>query len=320
MGMILLVVYSVAGLNASLRDWTKLFTFRRVAAAIAALIGIYAWVSYRMAADLTLAERTELEGTPADFGRVYESVRFMSRRGDVMLDGWYLPGLGGMPVAILVHGIGSNRTGGSMTELACMMNERGYGVLVFDLRGHGESGDGLMSGGWHERMDVLGAVDYLLGREVPPDSIGVLGFSLGAAACALAAAEEPRIRAAVLDCPFARASELIQNEAELRTPLPGWVALIFKPLALLLAGRLYDIDVGAVAPEDAVAKLDYPVMVIVTPDDDRVPPSHGVRVHEAAQEGSELWIVEDVEHCCAFAEHRDEYVERVCGYFEARLL
>ena len=144
-----------------------MFTFRRVAAAIAALIGIYAWVSYRMAADLTLAERTELEGTPADFGRVYESVRFMSRRGDVMLDGWYLPGLGGMPVAILVHGIGSNRTGGSMTELACMMNERGYGVLVFDLRGHGESGDGLMSGGWHERMDVLGAVDYLLGRGVP---------------------------------------------------------------------------------------------------------------------------------------------------------
>ena len=53
--------------------------------------------------------------------------------------------------------------------------------------------------------------------------------------------------------------------------------------------------------------------------DDRVPPEHGVRVYEAAKEGSELWMVEDVEHCGAFTEHRDEYLERVCGYFESRL-
>lgn len=297
-----------------------MFTPRRLIAALVALVGAYVWVSYRMAADLTVAERVELEGTPADFGHSYESVRFMSRRRDTMLDGWYLVGRGGMPVVILVHGISSNRTGGDMIELACTFNDRGYGVLMFDLRGHGRSGDGLMSGGWHERMDVLGAVDYLLGRGVPAERIGVLGFSLGAAACALAAAEEPRIRAAALDCPFARASEMIEAEAELRTPLPGWVALIFKPLALLLAGWLYDIDVKSVAPEAAVARLDYPIMVIVTPDDDRVPASQGVRVYEAAMDGSELWVVEGVEHCCAFPEHREEYLERVCGYFESRLL
>ena len=296
-----------------------MFTFRRLIALIVGLVGVYVWVSYRMAANLTTAERTELEGTPEDFGRVYEPVRFMSRSKDVMLEGWYLAGRGGMPVIILLHGIGSNRTGGEMIELACLINDRGYGVLMFDLRGHGESGEGLMSAGWHERMDVLGAVDYLAGRGVPDGKIGVLGFSLGAAACALAAAEDPRIRAAVLDCPFARASELIQSEVDLRTPFPGWVALLFKPLSLLLAGWLYDIDVNGVAPEDAVARLDYPVLVVVTPDDDRIPPEHGVRVYEAAQDGSELWMVEDVEHCAAFSIHRDEYMERVCTYFEARL-
>ena len=72
-------------------------------------------------------------------------------------------------------------------------------------------------------------------------------------------------------------------------------------------------------PEDAVAKLDYLVLVIVSPDDDRVPPEHGVRVHEAAKDGSELWMVEDVEHCGAFTEHRDEYLDRVCTYFESQL-
>ena len=166
-------------------------TIRKLVAAFAVLAGLYVWVSYRMAAKLTTAERIELEDSPADYGRAYEHVRFMSRRGDVTLDGWYLVGRVGMPVVIFVHGISSTRATGGMTELACMLNVRGYGVLMFDLRGHGASGEGIMSAGWHERMDVLGAFDYLRGRGVPTDSIGVLGLSLGAAAAALAASEEP---------------------------------------------------------------------------------------------------------------------------------
>ena len=116
-----------------------MLSIRKLIAAFVVIVGIYVWVSYRMAADLTVAERVELEGTPADFGHTYESVWFMSRRGDAMLDGWYLVGRGGMPVVILVHGIGSNRTGGDMIELACLLRERGYGVLMFDLRGHAVS-------------------------------------------------------------------------------------------------------------------------------------------------------------------------------------
>jgi hypothetical protein len=61
-------------------------------------------------------------------------------------------------------------------------------------------------------------------------------------------------------------------------------------------------------------------MVIVTPDDnDRVPTSHGLRVHAAARDGSDLWIVEGVEHCGAFTEHRERYADRVCEYFESQL-
>ncbi len=297
-----------------------MISVRKLTAALAVVAGFYLWVSYRMAAGLTLVERVELEDTPADYGREYENVRFRSRRGDVTLDGWYLVGRGGMPVVIFVHGISSTRTGGGMTELACMLNERGFGALMFDLRGHGMSGAGAMSGGWHERMDVLGAFDYLRGRGVRADRIGVLGLSLGAASAALAAADDPRIRAAVLDCPFARVSELIDDETELRTPLPRWAARVFKPTAVLLAKRLYDIEVNAIAPEEGVAKLDYPVMVIVTPDDGRIPPSHGLRVYEAAPDGSELWVVEGVEHCGAFIERREIYADRVSEYFESRLL
>ena len=296
-----------------------MLSMRRIVTAVATLFGIYIWISYRMAAEVTTAERLELDDTPADFGCRFEHVRFRSRRGDLTLDGWYLVGRHGMPVIIFVHGISSTRTGCGMTELASMLNSRGFGALMFDLRGHGRSGGDQMSGGWHERLDVLGAFDYLRARGVRADSIGLLGLSLGAAAAALAAAEEPQIRAAVLDCPFARASELIDDETALRTPLPAWLAALFRPAAIFLANHLYDIDVHGIAPEEAVKTLDFPLLVIAVPGDDRVPAAHAVRVYQAAPVGSVLWTVNGVQHCEAFSENKDDYTERVADYFTSRL-
>ena len=255
---------------------------RKALAAMVATLGLYFFISYRMAVEVTAAERVDLDDTPADYGRSFEHVRFRSRRGDVTLDGWYLVGRQGMPVIVFIHGISSTRTGCGVTELASMLNVRGFGALLFDLRGHGRSGGERVSGGWHERLDVLGAYDYLCARSVTAGSIGLLGMSMGAATAALAAAEEPRIGALVLDSPFARASELIDNETALRTPMPKWLVKFFKPAAVLLAGRLYDIDLEAIAPEEAVTRIAGPVMVIATPEDDRVPVSHSLRVYQAA--------------------------------------
>ena len=290
-------------------------TLAKILAAITAALALYVWITHRIAAGLIRVERVPLGDSPADYGRHYETVRFRARGNDVTLEGWYLPGRRGLPVVILVHGISSNRTTGGMTELASMLNADGFGALLFDLRGQGRSGGKHISGGWHERMDVLGAFDYLTARGVPPQDIGLLGWSLGASACALAAAEEPRIRALVLDSPFARAADIMDGEVARRTPLPAWAARIFRPAAALLASRLYDIDLYAIAPEGAVAKLDYPICVITATDDERIPTDHARRVHAAAPAGSRLWEVPEIPHCAAFWELKDEYAKRVGQYF-----
>ena len=290
-------------------------TLAKILAAIAAAVALYVFITHRIAAGLIRVERVPLEDAPSDYGRYYETVHFRARGNDVTLEGWYLPERRGMPVVILVHGISSNRTTGGMTELASMLNARGFGALLFDLRGQGRSGGNHISGGWHERMDVLGAFDYLIGRGVPPQDIGLLGWSLGASACALAAAEEPRVRALVLDSPFARATDIMDSEVARRTPLPAWAARIFRPAAAILAARLYDIDLPAIAPEDAVAKLNYPIRVITAADDERIPSDHARRVHNAAPARSQLWQVPNIPHCAAFWELKETYAKRVGCYF-----
>ena len=279
----------------------------------------YLLFSYMMASGMTKVGEAEFQDSPSDYGAAFESVRFMSRRGDVMLDGWYLCGHERMPTLIFCHGIEVGRTGDGLTELAARLNRQGFGVLQFDFRGHGLSEGKRVSSGWHERMDALGAYDFLVERGVHSCRIGLHGVSMGAGALCLAAAEERGIRALSLDTPYARASDLILREVKFRTGLPGWFTLAFVPCAVFLAQRIFDISLEGMSPETAVAELDFPVLVIHGTEDSRIPPDHSRRVFDASPEGSRLWVVEGVAHAESFVENKAEYADRVAAYFLSRL-
>ena len=290
-----------------------------LAIAVPALALVYLLVCYLMASGMTRVGEAEFQDCPSDYGAEFESVRFGSRRGDVTLDGWWMRGREGMPSVVLCHGIEIGRTGDGLTELAADLNRRGFGVLQFDFRGHGLSEGKRVSSGWHERMDTLGAYDYLISRGVAPGQVGLLGISMGAGASSLAAAEESGIRALVLDSPYASAAEMIMREIRFRTGLPKWFSAIFVVGAVALGYFLFDIKVDDMRPERAVSKLDYPVLVIHGTEDARIPPEHGRRVFEAAAEGSRLWLVEGAEHAESFVLNKAEYADRVADYFLSRL-
>ncbi|MEC9446815.1 MAG: alpha/beta fold hydrolase [Chloroflexota bacterium] len=286
--------------------------------AAAALLVVYVLISFMIARGVTQADRYSQEAHPIDYGLGYEDVEFHSRHGGLMLSGWYLPGHSGSPHIIFVHGMGSVRSGDHAVELASRLADFDFNVLMFDLRGHGSSNGDKVSGGYFERWDVLGAFDYLLERGVDPGRIGLMGFSMGAAASIFAATEEPRINAVAVDSIFANASDLIAREAARKTAIPGWLTPMFTPASKLMAKGIYGIDIGALIPERAVSKLDYPVMLIHGIADERVPWQQGQRVAAASKEGSSIWLVPRVKHLDAFLEHPEEYVRKVSAYFDRR--
>ena len=153
------------------------------------LAGCYAYVSYAMASGVTTPDRSSLDGHPDEYGLPYEDVTF-SPRGDewddIVLRGWViekerLAGPKDELTVILVHGLNSNRTGDNSLALASRLFGLDFNVLLFDMRGHGESDGVQLSAGYFEKWDVLGAYDYLVQRGVPPERIGVLGWSMGGA-------------------------------------------------------------------------------------------------------------------------------------------
>ena len=163
------------------------------------LASCYAYVSYAMASGVTTLDRSSLDGHPTEYGLPYKNVAFYPRGDewdDIVLRGWIiekesLADPRDELTVILVHGFSRNRIGDNALVLTSRLLELDFNVLLFDMRGHGESGGDQLSAGYFEKWDVLGAYDFLVQRGDSPGGIGVLGWSLGGATALLAAAEEP---------------------------------------------------------------------------------------------------------------------------------
>jgi pimeloyl-ACP methyl ester carboxylesterase len=97
-----------------------------------------------------------------------------------------------------VRGAGSTRT--AVLDHAAVLGSHGYGVLLLDARGHGDSGGRGMDFGWYGERDVAAALDFVTGRPgVAADRIGLVGLSMGGEVAIGAAGTDARVRAVVAE-------------------------------------------------------------------------------------------------------------------------
>jgi pimeloyl-ACP methyl ester carboxylesterase len=173
---------------------------------VVAFVGVSAYLGYSM----TRVERVPVTGSPAEYGLAYEDISFQSLYKDLTLYGWFLPVEGSGRVVIMEHGNGQNRndSGIGMLDITAGLVGHGFNVLMFDLHGFGESEGNTVSGGYYEKDDLKGAVAYVQGRGF--DSVGVLGFSMGAVSSLLAAAEDKGINAVVADSSYADLNDIME--------------------------------------------------------------------------------------------------------------
>jgi len=292
--------------------WLKLGLALILAVAIA-ILGISGFLGHSM----TKVERVPIEETPALSGLEYEDVSFSSRVDELTLRGWYLPAQEGKPVIIMVHGGEQNRAdpGVQMLSIASGLVEHGYSVLMFDLRGHGESDGDMMSAGYHEKRDLLGAVDYVKGRGF--ERIGVLGFSMGAATALMGAAESSDIGAVVADSSFADLKDMMEPEFSKRTNFPQF----FLPPLLFVVKIMYGVDFTAVKPIESVSEIALrPIFFIHGELDEIVPLEHAYRLQQASQNPqSQLWVVPEAGHVKSYATQPEEYMSQITAFFDDAL-
>jgi fermentation-respiration switch protein FrsA (DUF1100 family) len=274
-----------------------------VAGAVAAYMLVFPVL---LAIGLTNKPRAEVEA--ADLGRPYEAVTLPTSDG-LDLAGWYVPSENGAAVIAF-----PGRSG--PVPHARMLVRHGYGVLLLDMRGNGESEGEPNAFGWGSARDVAAAVSFLRERDdVERGRIGGLGLSVGGELLLQAAAEGPGLDAVVSEgAGYRTMREYLEQPGGASWVTAPQLATLFGTLRLLAHERppapLYDL-VGRIAPR--------PILLIEAGHGQGGETLNGL-YFERAGEPKEHWLIPEADHVGGLEARPAEYERRVVGFFDGTLL
>jgi uncharacterized protein len=225
------------------------------------------------------------------------------------LEGSYVPSENGAAVIVAFGRKGTQ-------DPARMLARHGYGVLIFDRRGEGESDGDPNPYAWDEgERDLLAAIDFLKQRpDVEPGRIGGLGLSVGGETFLQAAAHSDDVRAVVSEGATARsAGELLSVSGSQAGPV-ALNTVITAATAVFSDSapppHLIDL-VERIAPRS--------MFLIYSPKDDPDEERFNTAFYRAAGEPKAIWEVPEAGHVGAQDARPRGYEQRVTRFFDRAL-
>jgi fermentation-respiration switch protein FrsA (DUF1100 family) len=248
----------------------------------------------------------------AELGADYEEVSFTTSDG-LELKGWYIPSKNRAAVIAFPGRKGPQRQ-------ARMLARHGYGVLLFDRRGEGESEGDPNIFGWAGEEDLRAAVGFLQSRPgVDPARIGGIGLSVGGEMMIEAAAESDGLKAIVSEGAGVRS--IRESLAMPEQTTTKWLGAVLVHAVVTPGVALFSNTMPPPSLEDLAARIyPRPVFFIYA-----VPGQGGEAeltevFYEAAREPKAIWRVPDAEHTGGIEAQPSEYERRVVGFFDEALL
>ncbi len=252
-------------------------------------------------------------GDPSTQAIAFEDVSFETVDG-FTIPAWYMPTSNAKHAVLLVHGRTASRHEG-MRYAKSIVNA-GYSVLAIDLRHPRQDPAILSTMGFHEKKDVVAALDYL--ETVKGfESIGVMGFSMGAATSMIVMAKDQRIKAGVFSGGYANSMDVLSEQAAIIYGLPRYPLM---PLVELFFEWRGDLTSEETDPENYIAQISpRPIYIMHGTADTTVDFSHGERLFAAAKEPKQFWRAEDGAHTRLWQLDKNKAESSVVEFFNRNL-
>lgn len=199
----------------------------------------------------------------------------------------------GAPTVIFFHGYhGTYAWDGYGFFKLC--KDKGLNILMVDERAHGESESSVITFGIKERYDCKLWIDYVLKRFGEDADIVLAGVSMGAATVMMASelGLPENVRAIVADCGYSSPDAIVKETIrKMKVPI--------APVYLMIrqGARLFGhFDLEEASPENAVRKLQIPILFIHGEFDSVVPLPMGEALYESCAGPKERAVIEGADH------------------------
>ena len=169
--------------------------------------------------------------------------------------------------AITVHGYTANAE--YMSSIAYKYYTLGYNLIVPDLRGHGKSEGHYIGMGWHDRLDIIKWIEYILNKDENAQIL-LHGISMGAATVMMVSGEELPKNVKVIneDCGYTGAKEQLAYKLKNMFKLPSFPLLNICSIITKIKAKYFISEASAI---DQIKKSKTPILFIHGDKDKFVP-------------------------------------------------
>ena len=217
--------------------------------------------------------------------------------------------------AIVIHGY--TVKGSTMTGFAKVFTQKGYNVLMVDLRGHGMSEGDYIGMGIHDRLDIMDWINYLIDKNVK-SKIMLFGISMGAATTMATTGEElpSNVKLAISDCGYTSVWDEFSYQLKRLFDLPEFPILYAASAVCKIRAGYSFKEVSII---EQVKKSKTPILFIHGSEDDFVPFKMLNEVYEAATCEKEKLVVEGAGHGMSWATDTELYWSTIDSFIEKYL-
>jgi len=209
---------------------------------------------------------------------------------------------------VMLHGFGGKKT--DVLGASPVFWDKGCDILIYDSRGHGDSSPALLTFGAHERKDLEKAIDWLTNKTgLSRSEVALIGWSYGAATAIQAAADVNNLAFVVSDSSFSSIRDIATVQAVKQ--FGAW-AKIFVPGALWISGLRAGFEPKSAAPDEAIRRVQSPVLLIHSRQDEFTPVEHSEEVYANSDKSRTELVIPDW-----LATHGHSYTENKAGYTAA---
>lgn len=213
---------------------------------------------------------------------------------------------------IIVHGYMSQAK--QMATFGKNFYDMGFHILLPDLRAHGQSEGDYIGMGWHDRLDILDWIDFILSKDKDAEIV-LFGVSMGAATVLMTSGESlpEQVKLIIEDCGYTSVWEQFKLQLKEEFNLPAFPILnVASMITKLRAGYQFK-EASAIKQ---VAKCKIPILFIHGDADTFVPFSMLDPLYEAATCPKEKLVIKDAEHADSASKDPELYWNTVSKFME----